>query len=368
MYHTNVIKANELPAGTLCLTFDDGPGITIGPGSGPRTRDLATFLMERGIRATFFVTGQHAELYPELLALLQEQGHLVANHTYSHPNIVNLHAAGGSVANEIIKTDCLIRNYVHGKIIYFRPPYLAWEEDATVAHTLNSNLLACLGHVGPIDADIFIKDYNMWGDGRDPEAWANDAMNEVEKNGRRGIILMHDSTAGSANLRRINRTFELTEILVSRLQRERYRFIRLDEVPQVAHAARIPLVCGLRGSNDKYISAERGGDGTVWVNGPRFDAWEHITIEYLGAGSAALRAPNGKYLSAQGGGGAEVLANGFTISQWERFDLIPVGDSKVAFKTINGNYLTRENAEGGRLMANVDRLQGWEVFTFENHS
>jgi peptidoglycan/xylan/chitin deacetylase (PgdA/CDA1 family) len=42
------------PPKTLCLTFDDGPGETIGDGPGPKTLKLAKFLNKNGIRATFF--------------------------------------------------------------------------------------------------------------------------------------------------------------------------------------------------------------------------------------------------------------------------------------------------------------------------
>ncbi|MDE6518500.1 MAG: polysaccharide deacetylase family protein, partial [Acetatifactor sp.] len=61
----------------IAITFDDGPH--------PRyTEQLLDGLKERGVHATFFVTGEHAELHPDIIKRMQEEGHLIGNHTYSH--------------------------------------------------------------------------------------------------------------------------------------------------------------------------------------------------------------------------------------------------------------------------------------------
>jgi peptidoglycan/xylan/chitin deacetylase (PgdA/CDA1 family) len=71
------LKGFDLPARTLCLTYDDGPG--------PHTLELGRFLHEEGIRAAFFVIGRVAAEQPEVLARLRAWGHLIGNHTWSHP-------------------------------------------------------------------------------------------------------------------------------------------------------------------------------------------------------------------------------------------------------------------------------------------
>lgn len=49
----------------IALTFDDGPH--------PRyTEELLDGLKERGVHATFFVTGEHAELHPDVIKRMQE--------------------------------------------------------------------------------------------------------------------------------------------------------------------------------------------------------------------------------------------------------------------------------------------------------
>ena len=62
----------------IWLTLDDGPD----PDTTPAILDL---LDEHGAKATFFVIGERAKRYPELIVEIQNRGHQIANHTYSHP-------------------------------------------------------------------------------------------------------------------------------------------------------------------------------------------------------------------------------------------------------------------------------------------
>jgi peptidoglycan-N-acetylglucosamine deacetylase len=61
----------------LALTFDDGPD----PVYTPKLLDL---LQEKGVKATFFVIGKHADQHPEIVRRAWMEGHLVGNHTWSH--------------------------------------------------------------------------------------------------------------------------------------------------------------------------------------------------------------------------------------------------------------------------------------------
>lgn len=62
----------------IALTFDDGP-------TGLRTPELLDILKESNVQATFFVVGKQAERHPDLLQRAVAEGHIIANHTYSHP-------------------------------------------------------------------------------------------------------------------------------------------------------------------------------------------------------------------------------------------------------------------------------------------
>ena len=64
----------------VSLTFDDGP-------NQEHTAALLRILGAKGVRATFFVVGREVEEHPELLRQVVAEGHQVANHTYSHPDL-----------------------------------------------------------------------------------------------------------------------------------------------------------------------------------------------------------------------------------------------------------------------------------------
>ena len=110
----------------VSFTFDDGI-----------THDLATYkfedwnqmiltnLKQEGIKAAFFVTGANKvdQKGKYLLNSWATDGHLIANHSYSHPNF-NSHTMNKSVfENELLKTDSIISKYAtYTKL--FRFPYL----------------------------------------------------------------------------------------------------------------------------------------------------------------------------------------------------------------------------------------------------
>ncbi|WP_214409851.1 polysaccharide deacetylase family protein [Sphaerisporangium fuscum] len=68
----------------VALTFDDGPG--------PRTGRLLSVLAAHDAHATFFTVGATAEAYPGLLQRMAAEGHLVADHSWTHRDLTGLDA------------------------------------------------------------------------------------------------------------------------------------------------------------------------------------------------------------------------------------------------------------------------------------
>ena len=244
MFFHQDIKGDRLPRGTVCFTYDDGPGLTEGDGPGPNTLELGRYLYEEQVPATFFVVGSHAKAHRDVLAKLQAWGHVIGNHTYSHPGLVALALADGDVIGELAKTDAVIRPYVSGDVVFFRAPYGNWrekvapdsdedKETSLVADILNRSG-QFPGHVGPVNWDIVAADWECWRQGVSAEECARRYLAETDWVGG-GIILMHDS-AEDEQLRSCNQTMRMTKILVPLLKERGYRFIRLDAVPQVADA------------------------------------------------------------------------------------------------------------------------------------
>lgn len=72
-----IVRRCESGAKVAALTFDDGPD----PVHTPKVLDL---LAERNIQAAFFVVGNKAKEYPEIIRRMAAEGHLIGTHTYSH--------------------------------------------------------------------------------------------------------------------------------------------------------------------------------------------------------------------------------------------------------------------------------------------
>ena len=66
----------------IAMTFDDGPH----PVLTPRLLDM---LKARGIKATFFLIGQNAAEYPDIVRRIAAEGHEIGNHTWNHPQLTN---------------------------------------------------------------------------------------------------------------------------------------------------------------------------------------------------------------------------------------------------------------------------------------
>lgn len=86
------------------LTFDDGPSINVTP-------KILDILKEENVKATFFVIGSKVDEHPEIVKRAYEEGHFIANHTYSHNNNT-IYKSEENFINEIKKTELAIGNAI----------------------------------------------------------------------------------------------------------------------------------------------------------------------------------------------------------------------------------------------------------------
>lgn len=86
----------------MYLTFDDGPSSQITP-------QILDVLKQYNIKATFFVLGKNAEKNPEVLKRMAKEGHMIANHSYSH-SIDYVYSSPEAFMEEINKTRDIIVN------------------------------------------------------------------------------------------------------------------------------------------------------------------------------------------------------------------------------------------------------------------
>jgi len=98
----------------LALTFDDGPN----PAWTPKLLDI---LAKHGVHATFFIIGRFAQAEPALVRRIAEEGHLIGNHSWSHPNLARTPA--NRVVEELQQTSDMVEQLIGKPVQYFRPPF-----------------------------------------------------------------------------------------------------------------------------------------------------------------------------------------------------------------------------------------------------
>lgn len=101
-------------AGEIALTFDDGPN----PAWTPKLLDA---LAANGIKATFFMLGSRAQAQPSLVRRIFDAGHLVGNHSWSHPNLAYTSAA--KAREELVRTQDVLEQLTGTPVRFFRPPF-----------------------------------------------------------------------------------------------------------------------------------------------------------------------------------------------------------------------------------------------------
>ena len=98
----------------LALTFDDGPNPAITP-------KLLSLLDRYGARASFFLIGRFVKECPALVKEISARGHLIGNHTQTHPNLFWL--SSRAVRNELQECQDGLEKTLGVAAKYFRPPF-----------------------------------------------------------------------------------------------------------------------------------------------------------------------------------------------------------------------------------------------------
>ena len=182
-------SAMAAPSGrpVLYLTFDDGPG--------PDTARFLDLLSSYGIRATFFVTGRNAAANPALARRIVADGHAIANHSWSHPQLTSLRDAG--IRQELGATNDAVRAATGVAPACYRPPYGATsprvQAQAAAVGLPNAEWTAGVGasHAGLWDIDT-----NDWRLSLAHTSWTEANMRaQLDRAGNGHVVLMHDGGA-----------------------------------------------------------------------------------------------------------------------------------------------------------------------------
>ena len=194
--------------GELALTFDDGPN----PACTPRLLDL---LAKYQVKATFFLVGQFAEMEPALTRAIAGAGHLIGNHSWTHPNL-SLTSAH-RVRDELTRTKALLEQITSRPVLFFRPPYGARRPYVLrVARELGMT---------PVMWNAMTSDWSE----RDSDRISNSLIQKIKKNQRRGFasnIVLHDGGHLALNIDR-SPSIAAAEKLLARYA-QTHRFVSVD--------------------------------------------------------------------------------------------------------------------------------------------
>ncbi len=183
----------------VALTFDDGPD--------PATLNLLEVLRHHQIKAAFFPIGIKARDYPEIIKQIDQEGHLLGNHSFRHGWWINF-LISGPLEREIGMAQEAIKTAVGKAPAYFRPP--VGLTNPHLKRALKKHGLSVVGwDVRPFDTT----------------ASTEIVIKRVLKKIRNGsIIALHDTGRTPAELVR------LVDELVTRIKEREYTFSGLDEL------------------------------------------------------------------------------------------------------------------------------------------
>jgi peptidoglycan/xylan/chitin deacetylase (PgdA/CDA1 family) len=139
-----VIHRREVDAPLVALSFDDGPSLW--------TEQILDLLAATGSRATFFVCGVAIEGRETTLRRCLAEGHEVANHTHTHPELRELDRA--AIFAELDSASAAIESVTGARPVHFRPPY--FESSPDIEYVSRE-----LGLGEPIGADAWTTDWDQ---------------------------------------------------------------------------------------------------------------------------------------------------------------------------------------------------------------
>ncbi|WP_332694421.1 polysaccharide deacetylase family protein [Halalkalibacter lacteus] len=194
----------------IAITFDDGPD--------PRfTEDVLNVLNQYNVPATFFLMGSRAVAYPEIAERINNEGHVIGNHTYFHPNLAK-EADIPTLEREVTRTEDVLNDIIGYRTSLFRPPYgFLYNELVEKLAEMQYSVISW-----SVDSLDWQED--------PPEVIASNVLDIVHPG---AIILMHDGADWDGD--RTN-TIESLHQIIPTLQDQGYEFVTVPELLNVPFA------------------------------------------------------------------------------------------------------------------------------------
>ena len=184
----------------VAITFDDGPN--------PKyTAQVLDLLAKYEAKATFFIIGENAEKNPELVLRQYEEGHELANHTYTHPWTSSVQR----LEQELKQTNEIIFSITGFRPTLFRPVGGQYTDEMIKTAVKNGFKVV------------------MWSWHQDTEDWANPGVQKIVDtvlNGTKpgNVILFHDSGGDR------RQTLQALAKILPELKKQGYQFLTISEL------------------------------------------------------------------------------------------------------------------------------------------
>lgn len=201
-------RSGPLDEKRVALTFDDGPDSMYTP-------QILDILKKHQVKATFFLIGNRAELFPDVVKRMKKEGHIVGNHSMNHPNIIKLDKK--ETIKEIEECEKVLEKLVEYKPALFRSPY----------GSLDSKKVEEIKEL-----DVKIIAWNV-----DSLDWKSLTAEQVKTNilenvNEGSIILQHSSGSEKENL---TGSVEALEEVIKTLKKEKYKFVTVSELLDIKY-------------------------------------------------------------------------------------------------------------------------------------
>jgi len=200
-----------LPPGSkqIALTYDDGP-------NDPHTLRLLEILAKHGVQATFFLIGRYVQQRPELAREIARAGHVIGNHTFTHPNLI--FESPSQTRAELQQCAAALTEAVGEHSQLFRPPF-GGRRPVTLRVARSLGLEPVMWNVTGMDWKGKSADY---------------LENRICRRVRGGdVILLHDGSHAAFGADR-SQSVIVTDRLLARYKAEGYEFVTIPAMMEKA--------------------------------------------------------------------------------------------------------------------------------------
>jgi cellulose synthase/poly-beta-1,6-N-acetylglucosamine synthase-like glycosyltransferase/peptidoglycan/xylan/chitin deacetylase (PgdA/CDA1 family)/spore germination protein YaaH len=202
----------------LALTFDDGPD----PKWTPKILDI---LKQKNVKGTFFVIGEQAENNVGLLQRYVREGHVIGNHTFTHPDISEI--SPRQLELELNLTERLFASKLGLQPLFFRPPYSIDQEPDTNDQARPIDQIEQMGYI-IVGNKIDTEDWNEH-PRKSPQEITDGVLDQLaamkDRPWFRGsVILMHDGGGDRSA------TVAALPLLIDTLRAKGYQIVPVAEL------------------------------------------------------------------------------------------------------------------------------------------